>query len=105
MRENDTSEIVISKMYLDEIGWKEGNILDIQVVNNSIILTKKNSWDDVEEAQENIELILDDIVKNGTIHVIEHKGKKYVMSPYNEELENIKKEWIEKEFKSGGKDG
>jgi bifunctional DNA-binding transcriptional regulator/antitoxin component of YhaV-PrlF toxin-antitoxin module len=85
------AEILIPREYLDELGWKDGNILDFEVIDSCIKVTKKVNWN-VEDAQENIDRILDDIVKNGTIHFIEHQGKNYVMAPYSEELENLKKE-------------
>ncbi len=78
--------IQIPDEILNELGWNEYTILDIDIVDGNIYLSRKNSWS-VEELEQGdtFEKVMDDVIHNHEIHYIEHDGKSFVIRPYDEQ--------------------
>jgi len=77
--------IVLDPLLLEDLGWNEHTILSINLLDNGKIeLKKKLEWT-IEDMQDNIEMVLEDIEHNETVHTITDKdGKQFKMIPYSQ---------------------
>lgn len=67
---------------LEKMGWNQYTILETILQGTDIIVKEKKSWS-TEEAQENIENIIDDVHFNKNIHkIVIDDGKEVLIVPY-----------------------
>lgn len=83
--ENGELFVKLPDELMAKMGWNEYTILSTELEGSKIIVKQKTTWT-VEEAQENIELMIEDVQHNKTIHHIFDGDKEVVMVPYEEEI-------------------
>ena len=86
--ENGDVLIPLPEDLLKEMGWNQYTIFDTDISNEdlTIKLSQKTEWS-VEDAAEFLEVIIEDVVHNGTLHcILDAEGKKYIIAPYDEQL-------------------
>lgn len=90
IQEDESGEqfIQIPQEIIEEMGWNEFTILNMELVNGNIHMTQRTNWT-AEELQEGdtLDNVMDDVVNNGTTHFIEHEGRTFMLRPYNEETD------------------
>ena len=99
--ENGENFVDIPDELMEEMGWNEHTVLcsewDEEKLQFRVI--HRTEWS-VEEAKENFDIIMDDVVNNEVTHIIEYDGRKYALSPYGETMDFLeKKEKEQKMFK------
>ena len=89
--------VTLPEEILCQLGINKYSVLSMVGVDGEIQIRKKTDWT-VDQLQEGdtLDMVVEDIERNGTVHYILDKGKMFVMTPYNQEmfdmLEKAKKE-------------
>ena len=93
--EDGNAIIPLPKDMIDQLWWNEKTILTVHVDERGVItLRRKTDWT-VDQLQDgdNLDMVIDDIAQNGSVHCILDKGKTFVMAPYSDDLEKLKNEF------------
>lgn len=101
--ENGEYLVTLPEPILCKLGINKYSVLSVVFVEGEIQIRQKTDWT-IDQLQEGdtLDMVLEDIQHNGTIHHILDKGKTFLMTPYSEELtealENYKKGLPDVEF-------
>ena len=88
--DNGDAMIDIPPEVLEELGWNQNTILSLVEIEGCIQIRQKTDWT-VDQIQhgDNLEQVLEDIEKNGTVHHVLHEGRVVVIAPYSDELKGL----------------
>ena len=90
VEENDDGSITVQipDKFINHLQWDENTKLIVLQDDNNLIVKEKTDWT-IEDAQENIEYIINRVNQTNKPHHICHNGKVIMVIPYNEEILNL----------------